>query len=51
MSTVIEAQAPAGLEALGLTVAAGQLDTVAQQAAAGQWSYHHFLGQLLQGER
>lgn len=51
MSTVIEAQAPAGLAALGLTVAAQQLDTVAQQAAAGQWSYRHFLGQLLQGER
>jgi len=39
MSTVTEQQAQAGLEALGLGV------------AAGQWSYRHFLGHLLHGER
>ena len=51
MSLTLEEQAQAGLEALGLAVAAAQLDTVAQQAAAGQWSYRHFLGHLLHGER
>ncbi|HLA79713.1 MAG TPA: IS21-like element helper ATPase IstB [Vicinamibacteria bacterium] len=51
MSLPLEEQAQAGLEALGLAVAAQQLDTVAQQAAAGQWSYRHFLGHLLHGER
>lgn len=47
---VAEAQAQTGLQTLGLSVAAEHLDTVAQQAAAGQWSYRHFLGHLLQGE-
>lgn len=51
MSLPLEEQARSGLDALGLSVAAQQLDTVAQQAAAAQWSYRHFLGQLLAGER
>jgi len=50
MSAVLEQQALSGLERLGLTVAAGQLDQVAQQAAAQGWSYTHFLGALLEGE-
>lgn len=47
---VYEAKATAGLEHLGLKVACQQLDQAAQQAAAGQWSYTHFLGYLLDGE-
>lgn len=50
MSLVYEHKAQEGLEQLGLTIAAAQLDTVAQQAAAEQWSYSHFLGYLLEGE-
>jgi len=47
---IYEARATAGLEHLGLKVALQQLDQTAQQAAAGQWSYTHFLGYLLDGE-
>jgi DNA replication protein DnaC len=50
MSIPYESKAAAGLEHLGLKVASQQLDQAAQQAAAGQWSYTHFLGYLLDGE-
>ncbi|MEK6701407.1 MAG: ATP-binding protein, partial [Planctomycetota bacterium] len=50
MSIPFEAKAAQGLEHLGLKVAQQHLDQVAQQAAAGQWSYTHFLGYLLDGE-
>ena len=49
-SSVYEHKAADGLATLGLNVARDQLDTTAQQAAAGQWSYTHFLGYLLDGE-
>jgi len=42
--------APQALADLGLGTAAAQLDQASQQAAAGQWSYSHFLGYLLAGE-
>jgi hypothetical protein len=47
MSIPFEAKAAQGLEHLGLKVAQEHLDQVAQQAAAEQWSYTHFLGYLL----
>lgn len=50
MSITYEAKAVDGLEHLGLKVAAQHLDQTAQQAAASQWSYTHFLGYLLDGE-
>lgn len=50
MSIVYEARALSGLNELGLNLAAEQLDHLAQQAAAQQWSYTHFLGQLLDNE-
>jgi DNA replication protein DnaC len=50
MSVTYEQKAVAGLEQLGLSVALGQLDTAGQQAAAGRWSYSHYLGYLLEGE-
>lgn len=50
MSLAYEEKAAAGLDSLGLPVALAQLDQTAQQAAAGQWSYTHFLGFLLEGE-
>lgn len=50
MSIPHESKAVAALEHLGLKVALGHLDQAAQQAAAGQWSYTHFLGYLLEGE-
>lgn len=50
MSIPYESKAMTGLEHLGLEVAARHLDQTAQQAAAGQWSYTHFLGYLLDGE-
>jgi DNA replication protein DnaC len=50
MSLGYEAQAESGLAHLGLATAQQHLDTAAQQAAAGQWSYRHFLGYLLAGE-
>lgn len=46
-----EEQALPGLQALGLATAAEHLESVAQQAAAGNWSYRRFLGHLLEGER
>jgi DNA replication protein DnaC len=50
MNPVAEAQASAGLETLGLTTALAQLDTTAQRACAGRWSYTAFLGELLGAE-
>jgi DNA replication protein DnaC len=50
MSVPYEAKAVEALEHLGLKVAGQHLDQAAQQAAAGQWSYTHFLGYLLDGE-
>jgi DNA replication protein DnaC len=50
MSIPFEAKAAEGLEHLGLKVAHQHLDQTAQQAAAGDWSYTHFLGYLLDGE-
>lgn len=50
MSVVAQSQAQDALTHLGLAHAAAHLDTVAQQAAAGQWSYSHFAGVLLDGE-
>jgi DNA replication protein DnaC len=39
-----------GLLQIGAATAHTQLDSVAQQAAAGHWSYSHFLGRLLEPE-
>lgn len=50
MSIPYEQKANDALKLLGLDVALGQLDQAAQQAAAGSWSYTHFLGYLLEGE-
>ena len=50
MSRLYEEKALTGLEALELSVARERLDATAQQAAAEQWSYSHFLGYLLEGE-
>jgi DNA replication protein DnaC len=50
VSNVYEPKAALALDSLGLRIAGGHLDQVAQQAAAGQWSYTHFLGYLLDGE-
>lgn len=50
MSVPFEEQASTALERLGLTTAGAHLDHVCQQAAAGSWSYSHFLGYLLSGE-
>jgi DNA replication protein DnaC len=50
MSIAYEAKAASGLQELELRVAAEHLDVVCQQAAAGNWSYSHFLGYLLDGE-
>jgi DNA replication protein DnaC len=47
---VFEQRASDALISLGLHTAHGHLDTAAQQAAADQWSYTHFLGYLLDGE-
>lgn len=49
-AVVLEQKASEGLKTLGLNVALARLDTTCQQAAAGQWSYSHFLGYLLEGE-
>lgn len=43
-------QAAHALESLGLNVAGQQMDTLCQQAAAGEWSYTRLIAQLLQGE-
>jgi hypothetical protein len=50
MSMVFEEKAVESLAALGLKTARDHLDQAAQQAAAGDWSYTHFLGYLLDGE-
>jgi DNA replication protein DnaC len=50
MSVNYEQLATDGLEQIGATTALGQLDQVAQQAAAKSWSYSHFLGRLLEPE-
>jgi DNA replication protein DnaC len=50
MSIPYEQIASTALEHLGLTTALAQLDQASQQAAAGAWSYTHFLGYLLDGE-
>lgn len=50
MSIPFEDKALCGLEQLGLKTARRHVDQAAQQAAAGQWSYTHFLGYLLDGE-
>src|SRR5262249_28585911 len=49
-SATYEAKAASALSQLGLEVAQAQLDQAAQQAAAGSWSYTHFLGYLLDAE-
>lgn len=49
-AAVFEPKAAAALAQLGLATAGARLDQVAQQAAAGQWSYSHFLGRLLDDE-
>jgi DNA replication protein DnaC len=48
--SLYEDRAQAGLEALGLSVAAGHLDQVAQRAAAEGWSYSQFAAHLIEGE-
>ena len=50
MSVIFENMAENGLEELGLNTALQCLDQAAQQAAAGKWSYTHFLGYLLDSE-
>ncbi len=50
MSANYEQLATDGLEQIGATTARGQLDQIAQQAAAASWSYSHFLGRLLEPE-
>lgn len=50
MSVNYEQLAADGLEHIGATTARGQLDQIAQQAAAASWSYSHFLGRLLEPE-
>ena len=50
MSVNYEQLAADGLEQIGATTCRGQLDQIAQQAAAGGWSYSHFLGRLLEPE-
>lgn len=50
MSVVLEERAVTALCELGLITARLHLDAVAQQAAAEDWTYTHFLGHLLDGE-
>ncbi len=50
MSVLYEQLALDGLLQIGAATAHAQLDTLAQQAAAGHWSYSHFLGRLLEPE-
>jgi len=50
VSVPYEQRASEALKQLGLDVSLGQLDQAAQAAAAGSWSYTHFLGYLLEGE-
>jgi DNA replication protein DnaC len=49
-ATIYEPKAAAALTRLGLTTAGDRLDQIAQQAAAGHWSYSHFPGRLLDDE-
>ena len=50
MSAAYEQLALSALEQIGATTALGQLDQIAQQAAAEDWSYSHVLGRLLEPE-
>jgi len=50
MSILYEVKATEALDSLGLKTAREHLDQTAQQAAASQWTYTHFLGYLLDGE-
>lgn len=50
MSANYEQLAAEGLDQIGATTSRGQLDQIAQQAAAAGWSYSHFLGRLLEPE-
>lgn len=50
MSVIYEQLAGDGLEQIGTTTSRGQLDQIAQHAAAAGWSYSHFLGRLLEPE-
>lgn len=50
MSANYEQLAADGLEQIGAYTARGQLDQIAQQAAADGWSYSHFLGRLIEPE-
>jgi len=50
MSDTFDQIAIQGLTQLGATTALAQLDQIAQQAAAQDWSYSHFLGRLLAPE-
>jgi DNA replication protein DnaC len=50
MSVNQEQLAADGLEQIGANTSRGQLDQIAQQAAAASWSYSHFLGRLLEPE-
>jgi len=50
MSVNYEQLAADGLEQIGASTSRAQLDQIAQQAAAGSWSYSHFLGRLLEPE-
>ncbi|MGA7124011.1 MAG: IS21-like element helper ATPase IstB [Polyangiaceae bacterium] len=50
MSANYEQLALDALEKIEATTALAQLDQIAQQAAAGNWSYSHFLGRLLEPE-
>ena len=45
-----EELARTGLEDLKLSICLASLDSASQEAAAGNWSYTHFLGYLLDGE-
>lgn len=50
MSKVMEDRSATALAELGLATARLHLDSVAQKAAADNWTYTHFLGHLLDGE-
>lgn len=50
MNKTLERLAETGLEKLGLSTARELLPDIAQQAAAHNWSYGHFLGRLLEDE-
>ena len=47
MSVAYEQRAVGALTQIGASTAVMQLDQIAQQVAAGRWSYTHFLGRLL----